>query len=156
MPMVRGWYVLPFVKSLLYIKTMFRYTHIHTSAFSSCSSLLSLRCWETQQGFRGFDGPGEMRVHVGWREPAEERPPSPQVGFSDLCYHLAGFLQGLVTEMDNGGNCKFTLLCLYSKHTLFWVHIEVHCFYINLYFYTECPIFETSSCYWVAAPLNHP
>lgn len=25
----------------------------------------------------------------------EERPPSPQVGFSDLCYHLAGFLQRL-------------------------------------------------------------
>lgn len=43
MLMERSRYALPFnkSKSLLYIKTMFRYTPVNTSAFSTCSSLQS-------------------------------------------------------------------------------------------------------------------
>lgn len=78
-----------------------------------------------------------MRVRVRWREPAEERPPSPHVGFSDLCYHLTGFLQCL--DMKNGGDCVHS-----STTNCFWLH-----FGVSTSTSTECQITETSFCYWV-------
>lgn len=49
MPMASDQNVLPLIiTSLLYIKTTFPYTHIHTSAFLSC--LYSLSCCMTRRG----------------------------------------------------------------------------------------------------------